>query len=179
MKKIKKSVLLELFDYLKMIIFVVIFVLVMNNFIIVNALIPSESMENTIMTGDRIFGNRLSYLANEPERGDIIIFRFPDDERQLYIKRVIGLPGDEINIVEGKVYINNSDTPLDEPYLAEEMIGDYGPFEVPEDSYFVLGDNRNKSKDSRIWSNKYVRKGQIEGKAIVRYFPFDTMGTIK
>ena len=179
MKKIKKSVLLELFDYLKMIIFVVIFVLVMNNFIIVNALIPSESMENTIMTGDRIFGNRLSYLASEPERGDIIIFRFPDDERQLYIKRVIGLPGDEINIVEGKVYINNSDTPLDEPYLAEEMIGDYGPFEVPEDSYFVLGDNRNKSKDSRIWSNKYVRKGQIEGKAIVRYFPFDTMGTIK
>ena len=177
--KVKKSVLSELFDYLKMIIFVVVFVLIMNNFIIVNALIPSESMEDTIMTGDRIFGNRLSYLVSEPERGDIIIFKYPDDEKQLFIKRVIGLPGDMVDIRIGKVYINNSEIPLDEPYLPESMIGGYGPYEVPEGNYFVMGDNRNRSKDSRLWDNKYVRKDQIEGKATFRYFPFNTMGTIK
>ena len=77
----KKSIGKELLEYLKMIIFVVIFVLVVNNFLIINAKIPSESMENTIMTGDRIFGNRLAYVLGDPERYDIVIFRYPDDER--------------------------------------------------------------------------------------------------
>ena len=178
----KKTILSELLDYLKLIVFVLVFVLVINNFVIVNALIPSESMENTIMTGDRIFGNRLAYSFGVPERGDIIIFKFPDDEKQLFIKRVIGLPGDTVDIVDGKIYINGSDTPLDEPYLLEAMdtsIDDNAPYVVPENSYFVLGDNRNRSRDSRLWTNTYVHREQILGKAAFRYFPFNKMGTIK
>ena len=112
----KKSIGKELLEYLKMIIFVVIFVLAVNNFLIINAKIPSESMENTIMTGDRIFGNRLAYVLGDPERYDIVIFRYPDDESQLFIKRVIGLPGETVEIIDGKVYIDGSDTPLDDSF---------------------------------------------------------------
>ena len=172
-----KEVVKELLDYLKLIVIVVAAVFVLNNFVIVNALIPSESMEKTIMTGDRIFGNRLAYVFGEPERGDIVIFRCPDKEEELYIKRLIGLPGDSINIVAGKIYINGSETPLDEPYLPEAMIGTYGPYEVPDNSYFVLGDNRNRSSDARMWTNTYVTDKQLLGEAAFRYFPFDSMGT--
>ena len=174
----KKSILRELFEYLKMIIFVVLFVLITNNFVLVNALIPSESMENTIMTGDRIFGNRLAYMFGLPERGDIVIFKYPDDEKQLFIKRIIGLPGETVEIVDGKIFIDGSEQPISEPYILETMIGDYGPYQVPEDNYFVLGDNRNRSKDSRFWTNTYVSRNKISGKAVFRYFPFNTMGSV-
>lgn len=167
----KKSIGKELLEYLKMIIFVVIFVLVVNNFLIINAKIPSESMENTIMTGDRIFGNRLAYVLGDPERYDIVIFRYPDDESQLFIKRVIGLPGETVEIIDGKVYIDGSDTPLDDSFTPEIPTGSYGPYTVPEGCYFMLGDNRNNSKDSRFWQNPYVEKDKILGKAVLKYFP--------
>lgn len=162
-----------------MIVFVLITVWVMKNYVLINAVIPSASMEDTIMTGDRIFGSRLSYEFGEPQRGDIAIFKFPDDESQLYIKRVIGLPGDKVQIIDGKVYINDSETPLDEPYLPETPEGDYGPYYVPEDSYFMLGDNRNWSKDSRFWQNTYVKKEKVLAKAIFRYYPFNKIGVIE
>ena len=98
---------------------------------------------------------------------------------QLYIKRVIGLPGDKVQIIDGKVYINDSETPLDEPYLPEPPEGDYGPYYVPEDSYFMLGDNRNWSKDSRFWTNTYVKKEKVLAKAIFRYYPFNKIGVIE
>ncbi len=174
----------EIWDYVKMIIFVVVVVLVVNNVVLINAKIPSESMEETIMTGDRIFGFRLAYGLNmdlfgrevskkwkEPERFDIVIFKYPDDESQLFIKRVIGLPGETVEIVDGKVYIDGSPTPLDDSFIPEKSIGSFGPYEVPEDSYFMLGDNRNNSKDSRFWDNTFVRFDQIVGKAVLRYFP--------
>ena len=167
----KKSIGKELLEYLKMIIFVVIFVVVGNQFLIINAKIPSESMENTIMTGDRIFGNRLAYVLGDPERYDIVIFRYPDDESQLFIKRVIGLPGETVEIIDGKVYIDGSDTPLDDSFTPEIPTGSYGPYTVPEGCYFMLGDNRNNSKDSRFWQNPYVEKDKILGKAVLKYFP--------
>lgn len=167
-----------------MIIFVVVVVLVVNNVILINAKIPSESMEKTIMTGDRIFGFRLAYGLNinlfgneiskkwkDPERYDIIIFKYPDDEEQLFIKRLIGLPGETVEIKDGKVYINGSATPLDDSFVPEVPTGDYGPYKVPEDCYFMLGDNREHSRDSRFWDNTYVRFDQIVGKAVLRYFP--------
>lgn len=145
--------------------------LLINNFILLNVNIPSGSMQNTIMKGDRVFGFRLAYLFSEPERGDIVIFKWPDDESVNYIKRIIGLPGETVTIRGGKVYINDSDTPLDEPYLAETPWDqDFGPYEVPEGHYFMLGDNRNNSKDSRAWKNTYVARDEILAKAFLKYW---------
>ena len=146
--------------------------LLINNFILLNAKVPSGSMENTIMTGDRLFGFRLSYLFSDPERGDIVIFKYPDDESVNYIKRIIGLPGETVTIKKGKVYINHSDTPLKEDYLKEEWLvaNDGMEFQVPEGCYFMMGDNRNNSKDSRYWHNTYVARDKILAKAIFRYW---------
>ncbi len=168
---VKNSIWKELWEYIKMIIFVIVVVLIVNNVLLINARVPSESMEKTIMTGDRFFGNRLAYLFNDPERFDIVVFKYPDDESQLFVKRVIGLPGETVEIKEGKVYINGSDTPLDDSFTPETPMGNYGPYVVPEGSYFMLGDNRNHSGDSRFWKQPYVEKDKIVGKAILRYFP--------
>ena len=165
------SIMEELWEYIKMIIFVVVVVFIVNNVPLINAKIPSESMEDTIMTGDRIFGNRLAYINKDPQRFDIVIFKYPDDETQLFIKRVIGLPGETVEIRDGKVYIDGAETPLDDSFTPEPPQGNWGPEVVPEGSYFMLGDNRNRSKDSRFWTNTFVKKEKILGKAVLRYFP--------
>lgn len=165
------SIMEELWEYIKMIIFVVVVVFIVNNVLLINAKIPSESMEDTIMTGDRIFGNRLAYINKDPQRFDIVIFKYPDDETQLFIKRVIGLPGETVEIRDGKVYIDGAETPLDDSFTPEPPQGNWGPEVVPEGSYFMLGDNRNRSKDSRFWINTFVKKEKILGKAVLRYFP--------
>ena len=156
-------------------------VLVLKNFVIINAKVPTGSMENIIMPGDNILGYRLAYLTEGPERGDVIFFYFPDDETQKYVKRVIGLPGETVTIMGGKIYINDATEPLDEPYLKEEWTRGTGPyvFEIPEDSYLCLGDNRNRSADAREWNNPYVAKGKIIGKAIFTYFPIDRWGFVE
>ena len=107
----------------------------------------------------------------DPERFDIIIFKYPDDEKQLFIKRLIGLPGEKVQITDGKVYINDSEVPLDDSFVAETPLGDFGPYEVPENCYFMLGDNRNHSKDSRYWKNSFMTFDEIVGKAVIRYYP--------
>ena len=173
------SPLNELLRWILAIVIAVVIALILNEFIIVNARIPSGSMENTIMTGDRIVGNRLAYISSEPERYDIIIFRYPDDESQLFIKRIIGLPGETVEISDGYIYIDGSDEPLEDVETPEVMEGTYGPYEVPEGCYFVLGDNRNNSKDSRFWENTYVSKDEILGKAIFRYWPLTDISLLK
>ncbi len=151
--------------------------LLLKRFVIINANVPTGSMENTIIPGDNVLGFRLSYLFDEPERGEVIIFKFPDDESELFIKRVIGCPGDSVRIEDGKIYINDDPVPLDEPYLKEAWTEGNGlyTFSVPENSYFVMGDNRNWSLDSRYWVNPYVTDDEILGKAICVYFPFKHM----
>ena len=174
----------ELLGYVKLIVIVVAITLVINNVVLINAKIPSPSMENTLMVKDRLFGFRLAYGINlnlfgyeisekfkDPDRFDIVIFKSPDDESRLFIKRVIGLPGETVEIKDGKVYINDSSTPLDDSFIPEKMTGNYGPYKVPENCYFMLGDNRNNSNDSRFWKNKFVRFDQLVGKAVVRYYP--------
>lgn len=153
----------------------------LKNYVIINASVPTGSMQNTIQPKDQLFGYRLAYLNDDPQRGDIIFFYYPDDETQKYVKRVIGLPGETVTIMDGKIYINDSDVPLDEPYLKEEWIRGTGPFEfkVPQDSYFCLGDNRNSSHDARFWVNTYVTRDKIIGKALYIYYPFDHMGALE
>ena len=156
-------------------------VLVLKNYVIINANVPTGSMENNIMPGDNVFGFRLAYLTKGPERGDIIFYPFPEDETQKYVKRVIGLPGETVRIIDGKIYIDDATEPLDEPYLKEEWTHGTGPyvFEIPEDGYLCLGDNRNRSADAREWNNPYVTRDKIIGKAIFIYFPFDHWGFVE
>ena len=162
----------EIWEWLKIIVSAAVIALVLNNFIIANSKLPSGSMENTIMTKDRVIGSRLSYLFADPKRGDIVIFHYPDDEKIYFVKRVIGLPGDTVDIYGGHVYLNGSEEPLQEDYIREPMLPEIPMhFEVPEDCYFMLGDNRNYSKDARFWTNTYVKKEKIIAKVLFRYYP--------
>lgn len=158
----------ELFSYAIMFAFSFAFALFFNNAIIVNAQIISGSMENGINISDRLVGSRLSYKFSEPQRGDVVIFLFPDNESDRYVKRIIGLPGDIIEIKSGVLYINEE--VYEEDYLKEPMTGSFGPYFVPANSFFMLGDNRNVSIDSRFWKNKYVSKDKILGKALFKYY---------
>lgn len=135
--------------------------------IIMQVIVPSGSMEDTIMIDDKVVSLRLAYLFNDPERGDIVVFPFPDNEELDYIKRIIGLPGETIEGKDGLVYINGE--PIEESYVTEALDSDFGPYVVPEDSYFMMGDNRNWSEDSRYWINKFVKREKIKGKALFKY----------
>jgi len=145
---------------------------VLSNTLIVNAAVTSESMEKTIMTNDRIGGLRTAYLFSEPEQGDIIVFTNPKNaEDDPYIKRIIGLPGDTVTILDNLVYINGATEPLDEPYLPEPMETADGEYTVPEGHYFVMGDNRNRSEDSRFLDKMFIPREDILGKAYFVWFP--------
>ena len=173
MKKFFKSVGWWLIPVL---LFVAIFLV--SRVVLINSYIPSASMETTIMTGDSVIGNRLAYKDDNPARGDVIIFYFPDDESQKYIKRVVGLPGEIVEIINGTTYVNGR--ALTEPYLKSTPEDeDFGPYVVPENSYFCLGDNRNNSHDARYWKNKYVTKEQIIAQALCIYWPLDDAKLIK
>lgn len=171
----KKSKLREIIDFTIPIAVAIIIALLLKAFIFANAIVPTGSMLNTIQLNDRIIASRLAYNNNDPERGDIVLFYYPDNESQVYVKRVIGLPNETVQIVEGVVYITKPDgttIQLEDDYVTTQTpYGDFGPYQVPEDSYFMLGDNRNNSKDSRFWNNKYVHKDKIIGKVLFRYYP--------
>ena len=168
----KTSTAKEIVSWIKTIAFAVILAWFITTFLIVNAKVPTGSMKNTINEGDRVIANRLSYLLSDPERFDIVVFKFPDNEKEYFIKRIIGLPGETVEIKDGKVYIDGSDEPLDDSFIAEPMIPEADAvYEVPENCYFMLGDNRNNSADSRRWVNKYVKREKILGKAVLKYFP--------
>lgn len=169
----KNRILKEIVSWL--IVFAAAFLLaiIINKFVILNEEIPSGSMETTIMTGDKVLTFRLAYLFGKPERGDIVVFPFPDDESVDYIKRIIGLPGETVVIKDGEVFINQSEEPLEEPYVKEpwdeEGDADHYTFVVPENSYFMMGDNRRDSLDSRYWKTPFVSEDKIKSKALFRY----------
>ena len=160
----------EVISWVKTILLAAILAGCVNSFLIVNAEVPTGSMETTIMTGDRILALRMAYWFHEPEAGDIVVFRYPDDEtgKTLYVKRIIGTPGDTVEVANGVVYVNG--TALQEDYIAETTQGDYGPYTVPQGCYFMMGDNRNHSQDSRFWKNQFVQEDAILGKVVLRYY---------
>lgn len=173
----KKSMIVhEILDFVKIIVLAFVVAFVLTHFLIVNAKVPTGSMNNTIPTGARIMGNRLSYKFSDPERLDIIIFKAPDSPEENYVKRLIGLPGEKIHIEDSIITITKTDgeeITLEEDYLKEEWIDCNGPYdyEVPEDCYFMLGDNRNNSNDARKWENTYVKRDALIGKVEFEYFP--------
>lgn len=190
-KKIKEEKRAEnptkyaILDWVYVVVIALAAALFINFFVIVNSTVPTGSMETTIMSGSRMIGLRLTYLFEDPQRGDIIVFKFPDNPKQTYVKRIIGLPGETVEVKDGITYIDGE--PMDEPYINENywlgsMTGDRynsGPFEVPENSYFVMGDNRGNSNDGRFWQNHYVSRKAIIGKALFCYWPINRMGALK
>lgn len=165
--------------YKTFIIYLVVIVMLYASFNICffNAKIPSPSMENTIMTGDRILGSRVSVWLGNVDRGDIIIFKKGDKH---LVKRVIAVEDDTVDIRNGKVYVNGN--LLSEPYLEKSNVTVKGtliyPLKVPKGKYFMLGDNRNNSEDSRFWSNPYLDISDVEAKVVLRYYPFDKIGIV-
>jgi len=141
--------------------------------------IPSGSMEPTLQINDRLIIDKVGYRFGNPERGDIVVFDPTDallqqNFRDAFIKRVIGLPGETVEVKGGRVFINGR--PLEEDYIAAKPDYQWGPEVVPEGSYLVLGDNRNSSYDSHYWG--FVPRDRIIGRAIVRFWPLDRLGTI-
>jgi signal peptidase I len=188
----KKSVLRE---YFESIVIAVILALFVRTWAVQAFKIPTGSMENNLLVGDHLLVNKFVFAptssglegmllpVREIKRGDVVVFKYPKEPERDFIKRVIGLPGETLELRNKKVYING--TPLDEPYVhfldpadnAQEVTSfdvreRYGPVQVPEDQYFVMGDNRDNSQDSRYWG--YLPRGYIKGKALMIYWSYDS-----
>jgi signal peptidase I len=147
-------------------------------FFLINAVsarikIDGSSMEPNLHHGEFVIVSKLNYRFGEPERGDVVVFDFPRNITQEYIKRVVGLPGEHIRIEEGYVYVNN--LKLSEPYIFEEPKYE-GEWVVPGNALFVLGDNRNNSSDSHSWG--VVPMNNIIGEALLVYWPPPSWGLI-
>ncbi|MHB1651048.1 MAG: signal peptidase I [Desulfitobacteriaceae bacterium] len=132
-------------------------------------LIPSSSMEPTLLPGDRIIVNRLTYRDRIPARGDIVVFAYPKDPKRTFVKRVIALEGDTAELRDNKVFINGK--ALEEPYLKAGDYPPYGPEVVPKGKFLVLGDNRRQSGDSREWG--LLSQEALIGKAWMIYYPLN------
>jgi len=135
--------------------------------------VDGASMEPTLVSGEYVIVSKLSYRLGSPQRGDIIVFHFPRDPKEEYIKRIIGLPGDEIVVENGTVYVNEQ--LLDEDYL-KVKVNYTGTWKVPAGQLFVLGDNRNNSSDSHDWGT--VPMDYVVGKAILVYWPPPSWGLV-
>jgi signal peptidase I len=133
--------------------------------------VDGHSMEPSFRHNDYVIVWRLAYRLGEIERGDVVVFPYPNNPSEDYIKRVVGLPGDRVAIQEGRLYVNG--VAIDEPYLAEPMWRNFPEVIVPEGSVFVMGDNRNDSSDSRRWGALAIE--DILGKAVFVYWPPDAV----
>ena len=145
-------------------------------FVIQPVKVEGTSMQPRLVDQERIFVNRFLYKFSSISRGDVVVFWYPRDRSKSFIKRVVGIPGDEIEIRRGSVYVNGRK--VDEPYLKPEF-RDYASYRrevVPEGRYFVLGDHRNSSNDSRSWG--FVPRQLIYGKAVFRSWPIGRLGSV-
>lgn len=165
-------------DYILPVIIALGIVVLIRTFLLGMFYVPSESMVPTLQVNDHVVVTKLSYKMHEPERGDIVVFKYPPNEEQGlkevdYVKRLIGLPGEKLEIKDNRVLINGRF--LEESYLnVGTDMPDYGPIIIPQGQYFMMGDNRNNSSDSRVWG--FVPKEYLIGKAQFIYWPFAHIG---
>ena len=181
LKVTKKKKKKEIFGFILYVVFVFAFAYLIITFVGQRTVVIGHSMENTLADGDNLIVDKISYRFKEPERYDIIVFPYEYKEDTYYIKRIIGLPGETVMISsEGVIYINGKE--LKESY-GREVIRNAGlagaPIELKDGEYFVLGDNRNNSEDSRFSDVGIIHKSEIVGRAVFRIFPFDSIGTLK
>jgi signal peptidase I len=171
------SIFFEIRSWIRDILFasaIAIFIVV---FVIQPVKVEGTSMQPRLVDQERIFVNRFIYRFRHVQRGDVVVFWYPKDRSKSFIKRVLGAPGDAVEIRDGSVYVNGAR--IEEPYLKPEF-RDYGSFQkviVPPGQYFVLGDHRNSSNDSRHWG--YVGQSLIYGKAVFSYWPFSRFGLVE
>ena len=171
-------------EYAETLIIALLIALFVRAFVVQAFKIPSSSMEPTLLIGDHLLVNKFIYgiripltdkkilQFSEPQRGDVIVFIPPHERNKDFIKRVIGLPGDKVEVKGREIYIN--DTLIEDPwgvYLPPENSKDFGPEVVPPDSLFVMGDNRNNSQDSRYW--RFASLNDVRGKAFIMYWSWD------
>ncbi|NLW25167.1 MAG: signal peptidase I [Clostridia bacterium] len=172
----EKKSSLTMKELIESIVIAIVLAIIIRTFLFEPFWIPSRSMEPTLQISDRIIVTKFSYWLSEPKRGDVVVFEYPLDTSKDYVKRVIGLPGEKIEIRDSKLYIN--DILVEEPYLPTELqFPDFGPVEVPENAYFMMGDNRNNSSDSRDWG--FVERELLIGKSQFIYWPLDRIGRVK
>ena len=150
----------------------ILIAILINLFLAQPTRVHGQSMEPNLHTDQRLVVEKVSYRLHGPRRGDIVVFSMPQQSEELLIKRVIGLPGETVEIHDGKVYING--TLLDEPYLTQETRGRFGPIVIPPLHVFVLGDNRSFSNDSRAFDAVPIEN--ILGRAWLSYWPVEDLG---
>ena len=172
--KLKKR---YLYSIIEMIVVIVVTICVFK-FVVIPVRIDGTSMENTLHDQSIALINGIGIKAENIKRFDIIVL-YSEALDEKIIKRVIGLPGETVEVKDGKVYIDGSEKPLDDSFCNEVPIGDFGPYEVPKNCYFMMGDNRNNSLDSRYWKNHFVEKDAILAKAVFRYWPFSEIGKVE
>jgi signal peptidase I len=152
---------------------------VVRNFLFRVAHVTGHSMEPSLNHGDMLILNRFSYLFSDPRLGDIVAFPYPEDPSEYHIKRIVGLPGDVIDLRDSRFFVNGE--PLDDAFSHEPVLalGDMVfPITVEEGHYFVLGDNRNGSKDSRFSAVGTIPKRELVGRVLVRFWPFNNLGRV-
>jgi signal peptidase I len=164
-------------DWIVSIATAVVLALIIRTFIVELYLVDGPSMRPTLQSAERLVVNKFIYRFREPQRGEILVFQYPRDPRRDFIKRVIAVPGDTIEIKDGQVYVNSQ--LMNEPYILSKTRGDYPLAEVPAGHIFVMGDNRNRSTDSRDARVGVVDTHYLIGRAILRLAPLNQFGRIE
>ncbi len=161
----------EIWEWTRSIIIAIVLALLFRMFIFEHFLVDGQSMYPTLRDSERIIVNKLTYRFHEPDYHDIIVFRYRDDRD--FIKRIVAMEGDTVQIKDNQLYLNGK--VLKEPYLEENSVNDYGPVTVPENHYFVLGDNRANSRDSRYEDVGFVAYEDLKGQAYLVFWPIDEL----
>lgn len=174
---VKKNKNREWLEWVQAILLAIVIAYVIKFFFFELIEVDGNSMYPTLHHGDRLIVNKISYIIDEPEVGDIMIFEYPSDPSMDFIKRIVAKEGDIIEIKDNYLYINGER--MIEPYLNENQMEDFPKTTVPQNTFFVLGDNRNKSRDSRYPDVGFLNKDDIKGKAVVRIWPLESIGILE